>query len=125
MAKNTGNGSRVSSFNNRAQVLNTKTDRYVKRDTTTGQFINQKSDDKPFKRVAKELDERRSDMSIKVDTHPYFSMNSDAQEPVEETVNCLRSSRSLTTQEFIERFAGSMPNFPDIEKLEVQEREHI
>ena len=42
-----------------AQVLNTKTDRYVERDTTTGQFINQKSDDKPFKGVAKEPDGRR------------------------------------------------------------------
>jgi len=49
MAKNTGNGSRIGSVKNRTQVLNTKTDRYVKRDTTTGQFINQKSDDKPFK----------------------------------------------------------------------------
>jgi hypothetical protein len=37
------------------------------------------------------------------------------------TVNCLRDS--LTTQEFIERFAGSMPDFPEVEKLEVQERE--
>ena len=60
MAKNTGNGSRIGSVKNRTQVLNTKTDRYVKRDTTTGQFINQKSDGEPFKGVAKEPDKRRS-----------------------------------------------------------------
>jgi len=32
----------------------------VERDATTGQFINQKADDKPFKGVAKEIDGRRS-----------------------------------------------------------------
>jgi len=60
MAKNTGNGSRIGSVRKRTQVLNTKTDSYVKRDATTGQFINQKADDKPFKGVAKEIDGRRS-----------------------------------------------------------------
>jgi hypothetical protein len=60
VAKNTGNGSRVGSVKSRTQVLNTKTDSYVKRDTTTGQFTNQKADDKPFKAVAKEPDKRRS-----------------------------------------------------------------
>ncbi len=60
MAKNTGQGSRIGSVKNRTQVQNSKTDRYVKRDTTTGQFINQKSDGEPFKGVAKEPDKRRS-----------------------------------------------------------------
>jgi len=60
MAKNTGRGSRIGSVKNRTQVQNSKTDRYVKRDITTGQFINQKSDDKPFRGVAKEPDKRRS-----------------------------------------------------------------
>jgi hypothetical protein len=60
MAKNIGQGSRIGSVKNRTQVRNSKTDRYVKRDTTTGQFINQKSDGEPFKGVAKEPDKRRS-----------------------------------------------------------------
>lgn len=59
MAKNTGQNSRIGSVKNRTQVLNTKTGRYVERDTTTGQFTNQKSDDKPFKGIAKEPDKRR------------------------------------------------------------------
>ncbi len=42
-----------------------------------------------------------------------------------ETQNRSPIRKSLTTQEFIERFAGSMPDFPDIEKLEVQEIEYI
>jgi hypothetical protein len=60
MAKNTGNGSRIGSIKNRTQVQNPKTDRWVERDATTGQFVNQKADDKPFKGVAKEPDGRRS-----------------------------------------------------------------
>lgn len=60
MATNTKNGSRIGSVKNRTQVLNTKTDKYVKRDTTTGQFLSQKSNGEPFKGVAKEIDGRRS-----------------------------------------------------------------
>ena len=59
MAKNTGNDSRKGSINNRSQTFNPRTKRYVKRDTTTGQFLAQKADDKPFKGVAKEKDGRR------------------------------------------------------------------
>lgn len=59
MAKNTGNDSRVGSVKDRTQTHNPKTDSHVKRDTETGQFIDQKSDDKPFKGVAKETDKRR------------------------------------------------------------------
>jgi len=88
MAKNTGNGSRVSSFNNRAQVLN-KTGRFIKQDSETDQFIDQKSDNKLFKGVAREPNKRRS----KVNAHPFFGMNRDEQETVETVMNRLRGSR--------------------------------
>lgn len=56
MAKNgkTGDGHRNGQVTNRSQVYNSKIDAYVKRDTQTGQFINVKADDKPFKGVRKE-----------------------------------------------------------------------
>jgi hypothetical protein len=38
----------------RPQVKNTKTDRYVKRDSTTKKFMDVKSDKKPFKGVLEE-----------------------------------------------------------------------
>lgn len=38
----------------RSQTFNTRNERWVERDTTTGQFINMKADDKPFKGVRKE-----------------------------------------------------------------------
>lgn len=60
MAKNTGNGSRIGSVNDRTQTFNPKTGNYVKRDTDTGLFIDQKSGGTPFKGVAKEPDGRRS-----------------------------------------------------------------
>lgn len=60
MAKNTGNGSRRGSVNSRSQVRNPKTNTWVKRDTNTGRFIEQKnSSSEPFKGVAKEVDGRR------------------------------------------------------------------
>jgi hypothetical protein len=59
MAKNTGDGSRIGSVKDRTQVLNPKTGNYVKRDADTGQFMDQKSDGKPFKGVAQEPDGRR------------------------------------------------------------------
>jgi hypothetical protein len=40
-----------------------------------------------------------------------------------ETQNQAPLLKSLTTQEFIERFAGSIPDFPEIEKLDLQERD--
>ena len=56
MAKNppTGDGHRKGAVRNRSQVLNPKTGRYVKRDTETGKFMDQKADDKPFKGVRRE-----------------------------------------------------------------------
>jgi hypothetical protein len=60
MAKNTGDGSRIGSVNNRTQVFNPKTRTYVKRDADTGQFMDQKSNGSPFKGVTKEPDGRRN-----------------------------------------------------------------
>ncbi len=59
MATNTGKNHRNGSVKNRTQVYNPITNTWVKRDAETGQFLNQKSDGKPFKGVAKEEDERR------------------------------------------------------------------
>lgn len=60
MAKNTGQNFRRGSVDNRSQTYNPKTQSWVKRDTDTGRFTNVKSDNKPFKGVAKEVDDRRS-----------------------------------------------------------------
>lgn len=56
MAKNppTGDGHRIGAVRDRSQTLNPHTDRWVKRDTETGRFVDQKADDKPFKGVRKE-----------------------------------------------------------------------
>ena len=62
MAKNTGKNFRKGSVDDRTQLdldPNPKKKKYVKRDTTTGQFTDLKEDDKPFKGVAKEPDNRR------------------------------------------------------------------
>lgn len=60
MAKNTGEGHRLGSVIDRTQTYNPQNDTYVKRDTTTGRFMDVKSDGTPFKGVAKEKDGRRS-----------------------------------------------------------------
>jgi len=55
MAKNTGENHRHGAVDNRSQTYNPKTDQYVKRDTTTGQFMDVKtSSPTPFKGVRKE-----------------------------------------------------------------------
>ena len=56
MAKNgkVGDGHRNGAVRERSQVYNSKTDRYVKRDKETGQFMDVKFDNKPFKGVTKE-----------------------------------------------------------------------
>ena len=54
MAKNTGKGYRKGAVDNRSQTYNPKTDQYVKRDTETGKFMDNKQDGKPFKGVRKE-----------------------------------------------------------------------
>lgn len=42
MAKNTGEGKRNGAVKNRTQTYNPVTDQHVKRDRTTGQFIDAK-----------------------------------------------------------------------------------
>jgi hypothetical protein len=58
MAKNTGEGSRIGSVKQRSQTT-APSGNPVKRDTTSGQFIDQKKDQEPFKGVAKEPDGRK------------------------------------------------------------------
>ncbi|MEN6552856.1 MAG: hypothetical protein ABFC34_08210 [Methanobacterium sp.] len=56
IAKNhpTGDNRRIGAVKDRSQTLNPVTDKWVKRDTTTGRFMDIKSDGKPFKGVRKE-----------------------------------------------------------------------
>lgn len=55
MATNPPKGpGRVGAVRERSQTYNPQTDRWVKRDTETGRFIDQKADPAPFKGVRKE-----------------------------------------------------------------------
>ncbi|MFL1895281.1 hypothetical protein ACJRPK_06235 [Aquimarina sp. 2-A2] len=56
MAKNkpTGDNARKGAVKGRSQVLNPKTELYVKRDTETGRFIDVKTSGGKFKGVRKE-----------------------------------------------------------------------
>ncbi|MFH1932223.1 MAG: hypothetical protein ABIN18_11625 [Pseudomonadota bacterium] len=56
MAKNkpAGDGHRKGAVRQRSQVKNPITNKWIKRDSETGKFIDQKADDKPFKGVRKE-----------------------------------------------------------------------
>ena len=54
MATNTGDGYRRGAVDNRSQVYNAQNDRWTKRDSDTGRFIDQKADGDPFKGVRKE-----------------------------------------------------------------------
>ena len=59
MATNTGKGFRKGSVDDRSQLdLDPKNGKFVKRDLKTGQFIDLKEDNKPFKGVAEEPDKR-------------------------------------------------------------------
>lgn len=49
-----GDGHRNGAVRDRSQTYNPKNDRWTKRDTSTGRFIDQKSDKEPFKGVRKE-----------------------------------------------------------------------
>ena len=49
-----GDGHRNGAVRKRSQVHNPKNDRWIKRDSDTGHFIDQKADKKPFKGVKKE-----------------------------------------------------------------------
>lgn len=50
----TGDDKRQGAVRNRSQAYNPKNDRWTKRDKETGQWMDQKSDNKPFKGVRKE-----------------------------------------------------------------------
>ena len=52
--KPTGDHARKGAVKTRSQVLNPHTNRWVKRDATTGLFMDQKADPRPFKGVRKE-----------------------------------------------------------------------
>lgn len=52
--KPTGDGHRNGAVKDRSQTFNPKTGSWVKRDSDTGKFIDQKQDSKPFKGVRKE-----------------------------------------------------------------------
>ena len=56
MAKNgiSGDGHRNGQVTGRSQTYNSHIDRYIKRDTSNGQFMDQKKDGTPFKGVRKE-----------------------------------------------------------------------
>ena len=49
-----GDGHRKGAIRDRSQAFNPTTEDWTKRDTKTGQFMDRKSDDKPFKGVRKE-----------------------------------------------------------------------
>ena len=49
-----GDGHRNGPVSGRSQTHNSKNETWVKRDTGTGRFIDQKADSKPFKGVRKE-----------------------------------------------------------------------
>ncbi|MBS1507030.1 MAG: hypothetical protein JSS79_10325 [Bacteroidetes bacterium] len=52
--KPTGDGHRNGAVKERSQVLNPKTDQYVKRDTESGRFIDVKTSGGKFKGVREE-----------------------------------------------------------------------
>jgi len=56
MAKNgkVGDGHRNGAVKQRSQTFNPITERWTKRDSETGRFMDQKSDENPFKGVRKE-----------------------------------------------------------------------
>jgi hypothetical protein len=49
-----GDGHRNGAVRDRSQVYNPQNDRWTKRDSESGKFLDQKSDNTPFKGVRKE-----------------------------------------------------------------------
>jgi hypothetical protein len=49
-----GDNARKGAVKDRSQVYNDHIDRFIKRDTETGRFMDQKQDGTPFKGVRKE-----------------------------------------------------------------------
>jgi hypothetical protein len=54
VAKNTGHGFRRGAVVNRTQVRNTRMSSWIKRNGSTGQFMDGKSDGTPFKGIRRE-----------------------------------------------------------------------
>lgn len=54
MAKNTGRGSRTGAIAGRSQVQNRRTGMTIRRETTTGRFLQAKTSGGSFKGVKKE-----------------------------------------------------------------------
>lgn len=54
MAKNTGIGYRKGAVNERSQIVNPANGNWIKRDSKSGRFLDQKTDGQPFKGVRKE-----------------------------------------------------------------------
>lgn len=52
--KPSGDNHRNGAVKSRSQVYNEKIDRFIKRDSDTGKFMDVKSNSKPFKGVRKE-----------------------------------------------------------------------
>lgn len=50
----TGDGHRKGAVRDRSQAYNPQNDRWIKRDTETGRFMDQKANNEPFKGVRKE-----------------------------------------------------------------------
>lgn len=59
MAKNSGQDYRRGSVDSRTQSKNPLNGNWTKRETSSGQFISQKSGGQPYKGVAREVDHRR------------------------------------------------------------------
>jgi hypothetical protein len=53
MATNTGKDARKGAVSSRVQVLNPRTDRWVKLDTTTGRILDHKKSSGPYKGIKK------------------------------------------------------------------------
>jgi hypothetical protein len=53
MATNTGKDSRKGSVSGRVQVLNPRTEKWVKLDTATGRILDHKKSSGPYKGIAK------------------------------------------------------------------------
>lgn len=49
-----GDGHRNGAVKDRTQVYNPQNDKWVKRDKSNGQFMDQKADNNPFKGITKE-----------------------------------------------------------------------
>jgi hypothetical protein len=64
MATNTGLNSRKGAVKERSQIFNPTTGHYIKRDATSGKFLEVKTDGKPFKGVRREKSNIKANPNI-------------------------------------------------------------